>query len=129
MSDKIQKILDSIKELSVVELNDLVKAIEEEFGVSAMPVMTAAVQPGSVGESTEEGGSEGGTVNLVLTDTGSNKIQVIKVLRELNPNLGLKDANDIVSNPPQTLAEGLDKAKAEEFKKKFEEAGAKVELK
>lgn len=129
MSEKVQKIIDLIKELSVVELNELVKSIEEEFGVSAMPVMTAPMQAGSTGEASGGGAAEGGTVDLVLTDTGANKIQVIKVLRELNPNLGLKDANDLVSNPPKTLAEGLARAKAEEFKKKFEEAGAKIELK
>lgn len=126
MSEKVQKIIDSIKELSVVELNELVKAIEEEFGVSAMPVMTA---PQAAPATSEETTSEAGTVNLVLVETGPNKIQVIKVLRELNPNLGLKDANDLVSNPPQTLAEGMERAKAEEFKQKFESAGAKIELK
>lgn len=129
MNEKVQKIIEAIKELSVVELNELVKAIEEEFGVSAMPVMTTTAQAGSSTETAEGGSVEGGTVNLVLTDTGSNKIQVIKVLRELNPDIGLKDANDLVSNPPKTLAEGLERAKAEEFKKKFEEAGATVELK
>jgi len=127
MSEKTQKIVDLIKELSVVELNELVKAIEEEFGVSAMPSIVASAPTAAAAPAEEASASA--TVNLVLVDTGPNKIQVIKVLRELNPNLGLKDANDLVSNPPKTLAEGLERAKAEQFKKKFEEAGAKVELK
>ena len=125
MKEKVQKILDLIKELTVVELNELVKAIEEEFGVSAMPTVVSA-QPAATSAQAEE---QSATVNLVLVDTGPNKIQVIKVLKELNPNLGLKDANDIVSASPKTLAENLERAKAEEFKKKFEAAGAKVELK
>ena len=126
MSEKTQKIIEEIKALSVVELNELVKALEEEFGVSAMPVMTA---PAAASQQGAEAEAVSATVNLVLVDTGPNKIQVIKVLRELNPNLSLKDANYLVSSPPKTLAENLERNKAEEFKKKFEAAGAKVELK
>lgn len=127
MKENIQKIIDEIKKLTVVELNLLVKSLEEEFGVSATPVVTAGVvTPQQTAETKEEKPAK---VNLVLTETGPNKIQVIKILRELNPNIGLKDANDLVSAPPATLAENLDRTKAEEFKKKFEEAGAKVELK
>ena len=125
MSDKIQQIIQLIEGLNVVELNELIKALEEKFGVSAAqfvaPVPTTATQP-----TTEEVPS---VVDVVLVDSGANKLNVIKVLRELNPNLGLKDAKDIVDNPPQVVAQKLERAKAEELKKKFEQAGAKVELK
>jgi large subunit ribosomal protein L7/L12 len=125
MTEKIQKIIEEISNLTVVELNELIKLLEEKFGVSAsfMP-MTAAP---ATAEAKEE--TSGGVVDLILVDSGANKINVIKVIREINPNLSLKDAKDIVDNPPQKVAEKIDKAKAEELKKKFESAGAKVEIK
>ncbi len=124
MSEKIQKIIEEISNLTVVELNELIKSLEEKFGVST--VMTV---PSAVSAPTAETKEESTTVDLVLTDAGTNKINVIKLIRELKPNLSLKDAKDMVDNPPQKLAEKIDRAKAEEWKKKFEEAGAKVELK
>lgn len=123
MAEKIQKIIEEIENLTVVELNELIKSLEEKFGVSA--AFTMPVAP-SVGTETKE---EGGLVDLILVDPGANKINVIKVLREINPNLSLKDAKDMVDNPPQTVAQKIDRAKAEELKKKFEGAGAKVEIK
>lgn len=125
MSDKVNQIVQMIESLTVVELNELVKTLEEKFGISAasfaMPVQAPQVQ-------TEEAQS-GGTVEVVLIDAGANKINVIKVLRELNPNMSLKDAKDAVDNPPYKIASGIERTKAEEIKKKFEQAGAKVEIK
>ncbi|GBD34583.1 50S ribosomal protein L7/L12 [bacterium HR35] len=125
MSDKIQQIIQMIENLTVVELNELVKALEEKFGVSAAAFVAAApVQAPAQAET-----QTGGTVEVVLVDAGANKINVIKVLRELNPNMSLKDAKDAVDNPPYKVASGIERAKAEEIKKKFEQAGAKVEIK
>lgn len=123
MAEKIQKIIEEIENLTVVELNELIKSLEEKFGVSA--AFTIPVAPSAQAETKEEGG----LADLVLVDAGANKINVIKVIREINPNLSLKDAKDMVDNPPQTVAQKIDRAKAEELKKKFEEAGAKVEIK
>jgi len=124
MAEKIQKIIEEISNLTVLELNELVKALEEKFGVQAMAF------PTTVQTKTEEKVEEaGGAVDVILVESGANKLNVIKVLREINPNLSLKDAKDIVDNPPQKIAEKVDRNKAEELKKKFEEAGAKVELK
>ncbi len=125
MAEKIQKIIEEISNLTVVELNELIKSLEEKFGVSAS-FMSMAAAP-AVAEAKEE--TSGGVVDLVLVDSGANKINVIKVIREINPNLSLKDAKDIVDNPPQKVAEKIDRAKAEELKKKFEAAGAKIEMK
>ncbi len=125
MADKIQKIIEEISNLTVVELNELIKSLEEKFGVSSafIPAGPAPAQA----EVKEETAS--GLVDVVLIDSGANKINVIKVIREINPNLSLKDTKDIVDNPPQKVAEKVERTKAEELKKKFEEAGAKVELK
>ncbi|MCS7200943.1 MAG: 50S ribosomal protein L7/L12 [Patescibacteria group bacterium] len=125
MTDKIQKIIEEISNLTVVELNDLVKSLEDKFGV-AMPVFQSA--PTSSAPAVEEEKSSG-LVDVILVDSGANKINVIKVIREINPNISLKDAKDMVDNPPQKVAEKIDSAKASDLKKKFEEAGAKVELK
>ncbi len=123
MAEKIKKIIEEIENLTVVELNELIKSLEEKFGVSGALIMSAQVP------AAETAKTESGTVDLVLTDSGANKINVIKVIREINPNLSLKDAKDMVDNPPQKVAEKIDRAKAEELKKKFEAAGAKVEMK
>jgi len=123
MVEKIQKIIEEISNLTVLELNELVKALEEKFGVQTV-AFSPAVQ--STETKTEETAS---TVDIILTDAGSQKLNVIKVIREINPNLSLKDAKDIVDNPPQKVAEKVDKKKAEELKQKFESVGAKVELK
>ncbi len=117
-----QELIDAIKELTVLELNDLVKACEEEFGVSAAAgVVVAAAGPAAdVEEKTE--------FDVELTDVGAEKVKVIKVVREVT-GLGLKEAKDVVDNAPKTLKEGASKEEAEDIKKKLEEVGAKVTLK
>ncbi|MFB4165666.1 50S ribosomal protein L7/L12 [Alteribacillus sp. JSM 102045] len=117
-----EQIIDSIKEMSVLELNDLVKAIEEEFGVTAAAPVTVA---GGGAAEVEEEQSE---FDVVLEDPGASKINVIKVVREIT-GLGLKEAKALVDGAPETLKEGVDKEEAEELKSKLEEAGAKIELK
>ena len=117
-----QELIDAIKELTVLELNDLVKACEEDFGVSAAAgVVVAAAGPAAeVEEKTE--------FDVELTEVGSEKVKVIKVVREIT-GLGLKEAKDVVDNAPKTLKEGVSKEEAEAMKKKIEEVGAKVTLK
>jgi len=127
MSEKIKQIVELIENLTVVELNELIKTLEEKFGVSAMQFVASAPSAPSQAPAQEE--ASGGVVSVVLVDSGANKINVIKVIKELNPNMSLKDAKDLVDNPPQTIAQNIDRAKAEEIKKKLEAAGAKVEIK
>ncbi len=117
-----QEFIDAIKELSVLELNDLVKACEAEFGVSAAAgVVVAAAGPvEEVEEQTE--------FNVELTEIGSEKVKVIKVVREVT-GLGLKEAKDLVDSAPKNVKEAVSKEEAEELKKKLEEVGAKVTLK
>jgi large subunit ribosomal protein L7/L12 len=117
-----EQILEAIKGMSVLELNDLVKAIEEEFGVTA--AAPVAVVAGGAAEAAAE--QTEFTVNLV--SGGASKINVIKVVRELT-GLGLKEAKDLVDNAPKTLKEGVSKDEAEALKAKLEEAGAQVEVK
>ena len=118
-----QELIDAIKELSVLELNDLVKACEEEFGVSAAAgVVVAAAGAGAAAE------EEKTEFNVELTEVGSEKVKVIKVVREIT-GLGLKEAKDVVDGAPKMLKEGASKEEAEEIKKKVEEVGAKVTLK
>lgn len=128
MSDKVTKLIDHIGELSVLELAELVKALEEKFGVTAAaPVAVAAAAPaGAVaGEPAEEKSS----FTVVLKDGGATKIAVIKALREINPNLGLKEAKDLSEKPGAIVAENISKSAAEEAKTKLTAAGATVELK
>ena len=114
--------IDAIKELTVLELNDLVKACEEEFGVSAAAgVVVAAAGPAEAAEEKTE-------FDVELTEVGSEKVKVIKVVREAT-GLGLKEAKDLVDNAPKMLKEGASKAEADEIKAKLEEVGAKVTLK
>ena len=116
-----EKIIADLKEASILELNDLVKAIEEEFGVSAAaPVAVAGGAAGAAEEKTE--------FDVELTEIGSEKVKVIKVVREVT-GLGLKEAKDVVDNAPKMLKEAASKEEAEEIKKKLEEVGAKVTLK
>ena len=117
----INYMIEEIKKLTVVELNDLVKAIEEEFGVSA--VAAAAPAAGAIAGAAEEKSS----FNVVLKEAGANKIQVIKVVKDLL-GLGLKDAKDLVDGAPKTLKEDVAKDAAEDMKAKLTEAGATVEL-
>lgn len=114
--------IGAIKEMSVLELNDLVKAIEEEFGVTAAaPVAAAGAGAGAVEEEQTE-------FDVVLTSAGTAKIKVVKAVREIT-GLGLKDAKDMVDNAPKAIKEGVAKEEAEEVKAKLEEAGAGVEVK
>ena len=119
---KVDELLESIDSLTVVELADLVKKIEEKYGVSAAAV-AAPVAGGAAAGAAEEKSN----FNVVLKDVGANKIQVIKVVRDAT-GLGLKEAKDLVDGAPKTVKENVAKADAEEMKKKFEEAGATVEL-
>ncbi|MFC7061812.1 50S ribosomal protein L7/L12 [Halobacillus seohaensis] len=118
-----EQIIEAIKEMSVLELNDLVKAIEEEFGVSAAaPVAAGGAAAG--GEAEEEQTE----FDVVLESAGSSKIKVVKAVREIT-GLGLKDAKDLVDNAPGAIKEGVAKEEAEEMKSKLEEVGASIELK
>ncbi|RYM04809.1 50S ribosomal protein L7/L12 [Sporolactobacillus sp. THM7-7] len=117
-----EDIIGAIKEMSVLELNDLVKAIEDEFGVTA--AAQVAVQGGGAAAPAEEKTE----FDVVLADVGSQKIKVIKVVREIT-GLGLKDAKALVDSAPKPVKEGAAKEEAEEIKSKLEEVGAKVELK
>jgi large subunit ribosomal protein L7/L12 len=118
-----QELIDAIKELTVLELNDLVKACEEEFGVSAAAGVVVAA-PGA-GAAAEEEKTE---FDVELTEVGAEKVKVIKVVREVT-GLGLKEAKDVVDGAPKVVKEGASKEEAEELKKKLEEVGAKVTLK
>ena len=117
--------LTSLDSMTVMELNDLVKAIEEKFGVSAAALAAPAAGGGGGAAAVAE---EKTDFNVVLLEAGAQKVQVIKAVRELT-GLGLKEAKDLVDGAPKTVKEGLPKADAEAAKKKLEEAGAKVELK
>ena len=120
---KIEELLETIDSLTVVELSELVKGIEEKYGVSAV----AAAAPAAGGAAVAGGAEEKSSFNVVLSDAGSNKIQVIKVVRDAT-GLGLKEAKDLVDGAPKTVKEGVSKEEAEELKAKFTEAGAVVEL-
>jgi large subunit ribosomal protein L7/L12 len=125
-----QAVVDYIKGISVLELSNLVKALEQELGVSAampmgMPMMAGGAAGGGAAAAPVEEKTE---FNVILTDVGSNKINVIKVVREAT-SLGLKEAKDLVEGAPKPIKEGVTKDEAEAIKKKFEEAGAKVEIK
>ena len=123
MSEKITSIIDAVKELTVLDLNELVKAIEEEFGVSAAaPVAVAAAAPGAAAA------EEKSEFDVVLAEVGAEKIKVIKAVREIT-GLGLGDAKALVDGAPKTVKEAVAKDEAEEMKKKLEDVGAKVELK
>ena len=126
MADKVADLLETIKSLTIIELRDLNKAMEEEFGVVAAAPVAAATGGGAA--TGEEGGAEKDSFTVMLTDAGANKINVIKAVRGLT-TLGLKDAKDLVESAPKPLKQGVAKAEAEEMKKSLEAAGAKVELK
>ena len=115
--------IDAIKELSVLELNDLVKACEEEFGVSAAAGVVVAAEAGDAAAAEEKD-----EFDVELTEVGPNKVKVIKVVREAT-GLGLKEAKEVVDGAPKVLKEGASKAEAEELKTKLEAEGAKVTLK
>ena len=120
-----EQILEAIEQMTVLELSELVKAMEEKFGVSAAaPVAVAAAAPAAGAAAAEEQTE----FDVILASAGASKINVIKVVREAT-GLGLKEAKDLVDGAPKTLKEGMPKADAEAAKKKLEEAGAKAELK
>ena len=121
--EKIEKLIEEIDSLTVVELADLVKAIEEKYGVSAVAAAAPAAG-GAAGEAAEEKSS----FDVVLTEAGAQKIKVIKVVRDAT-GLGLKEAKELVDGAPKTIKEGVSKEEAEELKAKFTEVGAVVELK
>ena len=124
MSEKVTKLIEDVKTLTVLELAEVVKALEEEFGVSAAaPAMMAAAPVAAAAPAEEKT-----EFDVVLAEAGANKINVIKVVREVT-GLGLKEAKDLVDGAPKAVKEGISKDDAEELKKKLEEAGAKVELK
>jgi large subunit ribosomal protein L7/L12 len=123
----VEQIVEAIESLSVIELAELVKALEQKFGVSAaVPVATAVVQGASA--TTSAPVEEKTTFDVILADAGDKKIQVLKVVREIT-GLGLAEAKALLENLPKPIKEGVSKQEAEEIKKKLEEAGAKVELK
>jgi large subunit ribosomal protein L7/L12 len=124
MAIAVENFIKQIDEMSVLELNNLVKALEEHYGVSAAaaaaPVAVAAAAAAPAEEQTE--------FDVILTEAGANKINVIKAVREVT-SLGLKEAKDLVEGAPQKVKEGISKSDAEAIKKKFEDAGAKVQIK
>ncbi|NLM61037.1 MAG: 50S ribosomal protein L7/L12 [Clostridiales bacterium] len=126
MSEKIAKLIEEVKALTVLELSELVKALEEEFGVSAAaPVAVAAAPVAAAAAPAEEEKTE---FDVILAAAGEKKIEVIKVVREVT-SLGLKEAKALVDEAPKPIKEGVSKDEAEELKKKFEAVGAKIELK
>lgn len=125
VSAKLQKIIDQVETLTVIELADLVKALEDKFGVTAAPVAVAAAP---AAEAAAEASEEKSEYQVVLADAGANKIGVIKALREINQDLGLKEAKDLAEAAPKEIGT-FKKEEAEEAKKKLEAAGAQVELK
>ncbi len=128
VSAKLQGIIKEVEELSVIELADLVKALEDKFGVSAVPQAIASADAASVGEGEEGAGEKKESVSVVLKDPGQSKIQIIKDIKEIL-GLGLKEAKDLVDAAPKALKENIAVSEAEEIKKKLEESGATVEIK
>ncbi len=124
MSEKITQIIEEVKAMTVLELSELVKALEEEFGVSAAAPVAVAAAPAAGAAAAEEKTE----FDVVLTEVGANKVGVIKVVKEVT-GLGLKEAKEVVDGAPKTVKEAASKDDAEAIKAKLEEAGAKVELK
>ena len=123
-----EEIIKAIEEISVIDLAELVKALEDKFGVSAAAPAMMMAAPAAGAAAPAAAAEEKTEFNVVLVENGANKIAVIKAVRELT-NLGLKDAKDLVDAAPKTIKEAVPKEEAEAMKKKLEEAGAKVELK
>ncbi len=123
--EKFKEIVEKIEKLTVLELADLVKILEEKFGVSAVPQVVAAPAGINAGE---EGAAKTDSVSVILKDGGQSKVQVIKVVKELI-GLGLKEAKDLVDGVPKPIKENIPVVQAEEIKKRLEEAGASVEIK
>jgi large subunit ribosomal protein L7/L12 len=124
-----EQVVDYLSNMPVIQLADLIKTLEDKWGVKAAPAAIAVAGAGAPGAAAAAAPAEEKTeFNVELKEAGANKISVIKVVREIT-GLGLKEAKDLVEGAPKTLKEGISKAEAEEMKKKLEEAGAKVELK
>ena len=127
-SDKVVKLIEEVKALTVLELSELVKALEEEFGVSAAaPVAVAAAAP-AAGAAAAPAAEEKTEFDVILKEVGADKIKVIKVVREVT-NLGLKEAKDLVDNAPKPVKENVSKEEAAAIESKFKEVGATVEIK
>ncbi len=124
----VQELVDTVKGMTVLELNELVKALQEEFGVSAM-AMAAPVAAAGAGAGAAEEVEEKSTFDVVLASAGDQKLQVIKTVRELISGLGLKEAKELVDSAPKSLREGVGKDEAENFKSKLEAVGATIEIK
>lgn len=128
LNEKLQKIANDLESLTTIEMAELAKYLEEKFGVSAMPAVAAVAAPaGGAAPAAQQ--EEKSTFTVVLSNAGANKLAVIKVVRELMPNLGLMDAKKLVESAPQEVLKDVKKEAAEEAKKKLEAAGAKVDLK
>lgn len=128
VSKDLEKIIESIEKLTVIELADLVHALEEKFGVTAAAPMAVAQAGGAAAADAGEPAEEKTTFNVILTSGGANKIGAIKAVREIVPTLGLKEAKDLVEAAPKPVLEGVNKTAAEEAKAKLTAAGATVEL-
>ena len=127
LSKDAQKVIDSVEKMTVLELSQLVKALEDKFGVvAAAPVAVAGAVPASGGDDAAEAKSD--TVDLILKSVGDKKIQVLKAVREIT-GLGLKEAKELVDSAPKPVKEGVAKDEAETLKKQLEEQGAEIELK
>ena len=127
-TNKLQDVMKTIEDMTVLELSDLVKALEEKFGVqAAMPVMAAMPQAGGA-QAQADAGEEKDAFSVVLASVGGNKISVIKEVRTMT-DLGLKEAKELVESAPKPIKEGVNKEEAEQMKKKLEATGAKIELK
>ncbi len=125
---KLQKIVDEVSTLSVMELSELVKALEDKLGVQAVAAAPVAAAPAG-GDQATPAAEEKSEFDVILASAGSNKIAVIKAIREIKPDLGLKDAKDLADAAPKEILEGAKKEVADEAKEKLEAAGAQVELK
>lgn len=129
LSENAQKVMDLVEKMTVLELNDLVKALEDKFGVTAAAPMMMGAMPAAGAAVAAEPEEEKTEFDVVLEDAGANKIAVIKAVREINSALGLVEAKGLVESAPKTLLEAVKKEEAEAAKKKLEDAGAKVTLK
>ncbi|MCS7245997.1 MAG: 50S ribosomal protein L7/L12 [Thermomicrobium sp.] len=126
--EKLEEIIQAIEQMTVLELSQLVKALEERFGVTAAPVAVAAAPAAGAAPAAAPAEEEKTEFDVILSDVGPNKIQVIKVVRELT-QLGLKEAKDLVEAAPKPVKQGVPKAEAESIKAKLEAVGAKVDIK
>ena len=127
LSASAQSILENVEKLTVLELSELVKALEDKFGVSASPAAVAVAAP-AAGQASEESSQAAATVSVVLKSAGDKKIQVLKAVREIT-GLGLKEAKALVDDAPKAIKEDIENDEAQEIKKKLEEQGAEIEIK